>query len=479
MNPSLGLCNVLRCQYTMIIFVILNNRMLKPTVFVGCAYSEGSLKVARLLKEFLREDLDIKIWDEPEVFKLSTTTFENLIKVVEEYDFGIFIFSPEGELIRNNKLQFPVTGNVIFEFGLFLGYLGRNRTFVVQNKSNEEVGISDLSGMTVAKYSWDERNGEDELREALSKVAEKILHEVKREGKKINEKKELAALYRIVNAICPSYPDAKVEELNLINCQQVERFREIRDIEEFIQDMIKDYIYSILNKQQKSVFRIYFAYYIGDGLNIDESNFYSYCIDQDINENPFKGEFIIALSNPNALEESMWRVGRAIPGFDNGDTLSNCARVFQSGVASSKPNLQDLQSRASNYLTQEELALYTEPIEWRTTEGNSRVGVLAVSSKEPNSIEERIKQRINFLAVVIGQIFSLYAMSITLNSSQKISVNTSSIKSLQGFNGDQHLNMDFVNRTIVIRREISKYFELKFIKNNIHRLENGELKCNR
>lgn len=459
--------------------MVLGARMVKPIVFVGSSSSEEPLKVATLLKELLREDLNVKIWNDPNVFKLSTTTFENLIKIVEKSDFGIFIFSPENEVIRARELKLTATGNVIFEFGLFLGNLGGNRTFVVQRKSDGEDRISDLVGMTVAEYIWDERTGEDELREALSEVAAKILYEVKREGPKVNNKKELAALYRIVNAICPSYPDAKVAELNLISSLKVERIREIRDIEEFTQDMIREYIYSILNKEQKSIFRIYFAYYLGDGCNIDKSTLYSYCVDKDINNNLFKGEFIIAISNPNALEESKWRIGRAIPGFDNGDTLSNCARVFQSGVASSKPNLQHLQGQGDNYLTEEELAVYTEPIEWRTSEGNSRVGILAVSSKEPESITERIQQRVNFLAIVIGQLFSLYAMSsISLNSSQESPENAISVKTIRGFDGDGHLNTNFINRTISIRREISRYFESKFIRNKIHELENGELKCN-
>jgi len=458
--------------------MVLGARMVKPIVFVGSSSSEEPLKVATLLKELLREDLNVKVWNDPDVFRLSTTTFENLIKIVEQSDFGIFIFSQENEVIRARELKFTTTGNVVFEFGLFLGNLGGNRTFVVQRKSDGEDGISDLGGMTVAEYIWDERNGEDELRKALSNVAAKILYEVRREGPKVNNKKELAALYRIVNAICPSYPDAKVAELNLISSLKVEKIKEIRDIEEFTQDMIREYIYSILNKEQKSIFRIYFAYYVGDGCNINESTLYS-CVDKDINNNLFKGEFIIAISNPNAFEESKWRIGRAIPGFDNGDTLSNCARVFQSGVTSSKPNLQHLQGQRDNYLTEEELAVYTEPIEWRTSEGNSRVGILAISSKEPDSITERIQQRVNFLAIVIGQLFSLYAMSsISLNNSQESPGNAISVKTIRGFDGDGHLNTNFINRTISIRREISRYFEHKFIKNRMHELKNGELKCN-
>ena len=327
----------------------------------------------------------------------------------------------------------------------------------------------------LAEYSWDEHEGEDELKKALSKVADKILYEVKREGSKANNKKEVAALYRIVNAICPSYPDAKVEELNLINFPAVERFREIRDIEEFIQDMIREYIYPILNKKQKSIFRIYFAYYIGDGVDIDGKVVFRHCIDIDVNENPFKGEFIIAVSNPGALEESRWRFGRAIPGFDNGDSLSNCAKVFKSGVASSKPNLENRQSQTGNFPTKGELAVYTEPIEWRTSEGNARVGILAVSSKERDTITGEVQHKINFLAIVIGQLFSLYAKSnISLNNSQE---SVMSVKNIRGFNGGGNLSTDFIHKTIFLRREISTYFERKFIRNQIHEVENGELKC--
>jgi predicted nucleotide-binding protein len=65
----------------------------KPSVFIGCS-SEG-LRYAQGLQFNFRDDsLRVSIWDQA-VFKPTHTFLDSLTNIAAEYDFGIFIFTPD------------------------------------------------------------------------------------------------------------------------------------------------------------------------------------------------------------------------------------------------------------------------------------------------------------------------------------------------------------------------------------------------
>ena len=96
--------------------------MPKPRVFIGSSV-EG-LSVAYPVQQNLLHEAEVTIWDQG-VFELSRTTMESLTKILSESDFAIFVFSPD-DLVRIRNVTVPaVRDNVLFEFGLFIGKLGR------------------------------------------------------------------------------------------------------------------------------------------------------------------------------------------------------------------------------------------------------------------------------------------------------------------------------------------------------------------
>lgn len=138
----------------------------KPTVFIGCSV-EG-LNVAKILQYNLEHNTISTIWYQG-VFGLSSGTLETLVEKSKSFDYAILVLSQDDVLIKRSKLQMSARDNVLFELGLFMGALGRRKTFIV---CEEGVHLpSDLAGITPAYYSLKEK---ENLSAALGPVCTKL-----------------------------------------------------------------------------------------------------------------------------------------------------------------------------------------------------------------------------------------------------------------------------------------------------------------
>ncbi len=121
----------------------------RPKIFIGSSV-EG-LSIAKTVKKHLGTCFEVDIWDEENKFQFNQSTFDSLINDSNFYDFAIFIATPDGKHTFRRKTYKCTRENVIFEFGLFLGRLGLNRTFILYDERVQT--FSDFEGITCSKFS--------------------------------------------------------------------------------------------------------------------------------------------------------------------------------------------------------------------------------------------------------------------------------------------------------------------------------------
>lgn len=144
---------------------------MKPSLFI--ASSVESRDIAYAIQENLDFIADVTVWDQ-DVFELSNYTLDSLVTLFDEVDFGAFVFCPDDIAKIRNKDVLIVRDNVLFELGLCIGKIGRERTFIIipRGYENELHLPSDLLGITPATY--EPRREDGNLIAALGPTCNKI-----------------------------------------------------------------------------------------------------------------------------------------------------------------------------------------------------------------------------------------------------------------------------------------------------------------
>ena len=122
----------------------------KPVIFIGSS-SEG-IKVAEAIYNNLSKFPCVtSLWSRG-VFEASKTTIEDLIRITEASDFGVIVLTPD-DLTKSRKESNPSPrDNVVFEVGLFMGAISRERTYIVAPKGVDIKIPTDLFGITCLTY---------------------------------------------------------------------------------------------------------------------------------------------------------------------------------------------------------------------------------------------------------------------------------------------------------------------------------------
>ena len=151
---------------------------MKPRIFI--ASSVESLPIARSVQELLEHNAEPTIWTQG-IFNLSESSLDSLIKSLNQFDFGIFVVGAEDVVKLKGTEYRTARDNVIFELGLFIGKLGKERSFILAPRNQKDFHLpTDLLGVNPADY---EANRSDKnLLAALGPACNKILRVVESLG---------------------------------------------------------------------------------------------------------------------------------------------------------------------------------------------------------------------------------------------------------------------------------------------------------
>ena len=140
---------------------------LKPKIFIGS--STAGYAIAEKVKQYLSDIGDCFLWQEPDIWEVNRSTFDNLIRMSNYFDFGVFVATSDDLTLTNDKIVIEARDNVILEMSLFLGAMGHNKSFLLV-----EDGIklpSDFNGIYMPRF---DKAKEDTIQIACKAYSDKI-----------------------------------------------------------------------------------------------------------------------------------------------------------------------------------------------------------------------------------------------------------------------------------------------------------------
>jgi hypothetical protein len=150
----------------------------RPSLFIGSS-SEG-LPIAETLQILLEYPCEVALWSQG-IFGLSQGTLESLVAALDDFDFAVLALTPDDLVTSRDESKSVPRDNVLFELGLFMGGLGRERTFLVYDRTAHLKLPSDLAGVTAATFA---PHSSGNLQSALGAAATKIKTQIERFGRR-------------------------------------------------------------------------------------------------------------------------------------------------------------------------------------------------------------------------------------------------------------------------------------------------------
>ena len=121
----------------------------RPAMFIGSSV-EG-LPTAKAVQILLDRSCEAEVWSQG-IFGLSEGTLESLVLAVDRFDFAVLVLTPDDLTVSRGTDRQVARDNVVFELGLFTGALGRDRTFMLFDRTRPPALPTDLAGITAATF---------------------------------------------------------------------------------------------------------------------------------------------------------------------------------------------------------------------------------------------------------------------------------------------------------------------------------------
>jgi len=144
----------------------------KPLVFIGSS-SEG-LPIAEAVFAHISHETQPKLWTH-QLFLPGDYPMESLEKQLKVNDFAILVASPDDQLLKRGQSSTAMRDNLLLEFGLFAGALGRKRVFFLCPSTPSIELPSNLLGVVMATYDGTRvSSGADEIAAAVQVPCQQI-----------------------------------------------------------------------------------------------------------------------------------------------------------------------------------------------------------------------------------------------------------------------------------------------------------------
>ncbi|MBU2049645.1 MAG: nucleotide-binding protein [Gammaproteobacteria bacterium] len=117
--------------------------------------SRESLGVARAVQNALAHDGYVVVPWTDGVFRVGAYTMQSLLDAVDDSDFAVAIaHADDVTAFRGQDWPTP-RDNVVFELGLFMGRLGKERAVLMEPRDSDVKLPSDLAGVTTITYRYE------------------------------------------------------------------------------------------------------------------------------------------------------------------------------------------------------------------------------------------------------------------------------------------------------------------------------------
>ncbi|HZG18850.1 MAG TPA: TIR domain-containing protein [Herbaspirillum sp.] len=159
---------------------LINEKRDRIRVFV--ISSVESLPIVRAMENHFAHDEFLPVVWTNGVFKIANYTLQSLEDQLDRCDFAIAVAHADDTAAYRGK-DWPVPrDNVIFELGLFMGRLGKDRAILMEPRDHGVKLPSDLSGITTVPYRYEP--GED-MAALIAPACNQIRDHIKRLGSNV------------------------------------------------------------------------------------------------------------------------------------------------------------------------------------------------------------------------------------------------------------------------------------------------------
>ena len=151
-----------------------------PKLFV--ASSREALPFAKAVQTNLRTCANVTVWDQGAIHP-GETVIDALIRNCAESQFGVFVIAPDDKASIRETDMHVVRDNVILELGMFMGRLGKERSFLIMPDSPQMHLPRDLDGLAPETYSGERSKNRDELEATFAGACTRIANAIDRQTK--------------------------------------------------------------------------------------------------------------------------------------------------------------------------------------------------------------------------------------------------------------------------------------------------------